>query len=181
MTTAVAEPLTVSSGAELINAVIAKSGPARRPATDMDDLAAVLRRCLAIDHGLHTRERLGGSRFDVVITGADDKARAVVAAMDEIQGGCAGVLVNPGPGWFYWLVPPGSADRWAPHPHAVCLGASHTIKLPPLNHQAPPGPYWYRPLASDRRVPAGPLWDLLAKFQPGSPPHRALADRGITA
>ncbi|MEU0744748.1 hypothetical protein [Streptomyces sp. NPDC006134] len=119
----------------------------------------------------------GGNLSDVVITSAGLQVRRAVAVMDQAQGGCGPVAEDPENGWLYWLVPPGSADRWAPRSHAVCLGAPHMITLPSLNRTAPPGPYWCRPSASDRLVPLGPLRKAPEQFRPEPAPHAALAAR----
>ncbi|WP_238431645.1 hypothetical protein [Streptomyces cavernae] len=151
------------------------------PAADMADLAEVIRTLMAVEARRDTRVRLGGNLFDVVITSSSMQARAAVARMDEIQGGCGPVIENPEHGWFYWLVPPGPSDQWEPHTHAVCLGAPHTMILPSLNRRVPPGPFWVRPSASDRLVPTGPLREALAQFRPEPTPHAALAVQlGIT-
>ncbi|MEV7676433.1 hypothetical protein [Streptomyces sp. NPDC088752] len=177
MSTAAAErPVLVDPTAEqLLSLVDAKAGPVRRPPADMGDLTTLVRTFMGVVLGRPTRERLGGDLFDVVITAADDRARAAVAAMDEVQGGCGGVVEDPAAGWLYWLVPPGSAGRWQPHPYAVCLSTPYKITLPPLNRTAPPGPYWYRPAARDRLVPAGPLWKALEHHRPEPTPHAPLA------
>lgn len=169
------------TGAEVMQHLVASADEPREPAADMADLAEVIRTLLAVEARRDTRVRLGGNLFDVVITSSGVQARGAVALMDEIQGGCGPVIEDPESGWFYWLVPPGSADRWTPHSHAVCLGAPHTITLPALNRSAPPGPYWFRPSASDRLVPTTPLAEALAQLRPEPTPHTALAARlGIT-
>lgn len=161
--------------------LVASAGAASEPTADMADLADVVRSLLAVQTYRDTRVRLGGGLFDVVITSAGAQARSAVALMDKIQDGCGPVIEDPDDGWLYWLVPSGSVDRWAPHSHAVCLGAPHTITLPSLNRTAPPGPYWHRPPASDRLVPPSPLREALAQLEPEPTPHAALADRlGIT-
>lgn len=160
---------------EMFSHAVAKSGPAREPAADMNDLAVVLRSLMGVMRGHSTRESLGGDLFDVVITSSGPQARAAVAAMDELQGGCGGVIDDPDPGWSYWLVPPDSARKWEPHPYAVCLSSPHRLTLPPLNRTAPPGPYWYRRPARDRLIPAGPLWSLLAQLRPEPTPHEPLS------
>ncbi|MFC8015791.1 hypothetical protein [Streptomyces cinereoruber] len=177
MSAATVEPLTDPSGAEVMASLVARSGPGQEPAVDMEDLAEALRALLGVEAGCDTRVRLGGNLFDVVITGSGAQAHAAVAAMDKIQGGCGPVIEDPANGWLYWLVPPGSTAKWEPHPYAVCLGAPHSITLPPLERTAPPGPYWLRPSASDRLVPAGPLWGLLAQLRPDPTPHELLAAR----
>lgn len=141
---------------------------------DMQDLAARIRAYLDIADQREVRMPLGGSLFDVVISGrASD---AMVAAMDEIQLGTAGpVIADPDNGWLYWLVPPGTTARWDPHPYGVCLGAPYVLTLPPLAHNAPPGPYWLRPCASDRLVPPGPLRGLLERFVPTPTPHESIS------
>lgn len=151
-------------------------------AEGMEDLTMRLRAWLGLENQRPTRMPLGGAMFDVVITAAGDESRAAVAAMDRVQvNGCGPVIEDSArDGWMesgltYWLVPPGSAQRWDFHPHAVCLGAPHTLTLPVLSRVAPPGPYWLRPCVSDRLVPAAPLRDLLSRFQPPAVP-RALID-----
>lgn len=171
----------MQTGAEAMQHLVESAGAARQPAADMADLAEVIRTLLAVEARRDTRVRLGGNLFDVVITGSGFQARGAVALMDEIQGGCGPVIEDPASGWFYWLVPPGSADRWERHSHAVCLGSPHTITLPSLNRTAPPGPYWLRPSASDRLVPTEPLREALAQIRPEPAPHAALAaELGIT-
>ncbi|MGW0916758.1 hypothetical protein ACWD1Z_34320 [Streptomyces sp. NPDC002784] len=164
-------------GADIVQHLVETVGAASRPAADMADLAAMIRTLLAVEAGRDTRVRLGGHLFDVVITGSGVQARCAVALMDEIQGGCGPVIEAPESGWFYWLVPPGSSRSWQPHTHAVCLGAPHTITLPSLNRTVPPGPYWFRPSASDRLVPTGPLREALAQLRPEPTPHAELAAR----
>ncbi|MEU8810738.1 hypothetical protein ACN6K5_006306 [Streptomyces violaceoruber] len=177
--TSPAEPL--SKGERMMQRLVQSAGGASEPAADMADLAEVVRSLLAVQTYRDTRVRLGGGLFDVVITSSSAQARFVVALMDEIQDGCGPVIEDPGNGWLYWLVPPGSAGQWEPHSHAVCLGAPHTITLPSLNRTGPPGPFWLRPPASDRLVPLGPLCEALAQLSPEPTPHAALADRlGIT-
>ncbi|MFJ8201109.1 hypothetical protein [Streptomyces sp. NPDC096152] len=169
------------TAAQVMQHLVDSAGPAQEPAADMADLAQVIRTLLGVQAGRDTRVHLGRNLFDVVITGSGLQARAAVALMDQVQGGCGPVIEDPESGWFYWLVPPGSSARWAPHDHAVCLGAPHTITLPSLNRRVPPGPYWHRPSASDRLVPTGPLRDALARFRPEPTPHAALTNRlGIT-
>ncbi|MEU8540872.1 hypothetical protein AB0C52_12945 [Streptomyces sp. NPDC048717] len=147
----------------------------RQPAADMRDLADVVRTLLGVQAGEPTRASLGGALFDAVVTSSSPRAHDAVALMDSIQGGC-GPVIDYGD-FFYWLVPPGSAARWAPHEHALCLGAPHTITLPPPGRTAPPGPYWLRQHRRDRLVPADPLWGIIAQLQPEPSPHTALADR----
>lgn len=165
------------TGSAMMQHLVESSGGGRKLAADMADLAELIRTLLAVEARRDTRVRLGGNLFDVVITGSGVQARAVVAVMDQVQGLCGPVIEDPEPGWLYWLVPPGSADRWTSHPHAVCLGAPHTITLPPLNRAMPPGPYWLRPSASDRLVPTGPLCQALTRLRPEPTPHAALAAR----
>ncbi|MEU4095938.1 hypothetical protein [Streptomyces sp. NPDC026673] len=145
------------------------------PQDDMHDLAARIRAYLDIAEQREARMPLGGSLFDVVITGAGDAA-AMVAAMDEIQLGSSGpVIADPDRGWLYWLVPPGTTARWEPHTYGVCVGAPHILTLPPLARDVPPGPYWLRPCVSDRLVPPNPLRDLLERFRPMPTPHASFA------
>ncbi|MEU9355022.1 hypothetical protein AB0D65_29510 [Streptomyces griseoloalbus] len=170
------------TGTEIMQHLVQSAGAAREPAADMADLAEVIRTLMAVEARRDTRVRLGGNLFDVVITGSCPEAYAAVALMDKIQGGCGPVIEDPESGWLYWLVPPGSASQWAPHSHAVCLSAPHTITLPTLHRTMPPGPYWHRPSASDRLVPTGPLREALAQLRPEPTPHAALAARlGITS
>ena len=169
------------TGAQAMRELIEPAGSTQGPAEDMKDLADLIRTLLHVDARQDTRIRLGGNLFDVVITGSGLQARAAVALMDSIQGGCGPVIEDPESGWFYWLVPPGSSSQWASHPHGVCIGAPHTITLPSLNRTEPPGPYWLRPSASDRLVPIGPLREALAQLRPEPTPHAALAARlGVT-
>ncbi|MFK0159150.1 hypothetical protein ACIQVK_44655 [Streptomyces sp. NPDC090493] len=166
---------TLPTGAEMMQHLVESAGAARQPAADMADLAELIRTLLAVHERRDTRIRLGGNLFDVVITSSGLQARGAVALMDEIQGGCGPVIEDPENGWFYWLVPPGSCAQWEPHTHAVCLGAPYTITLPSLNRTLPPGSYWFRPSASDRLVPTGPLREALAQIRPEPTPHAALA------
>lgn len=167
----------IRTQAEMVQALDGAAGAAREPAVGMADLAMAVRAFLAVEAQSAARVRLGGNLFDVVITGSGVQEWSAVAVMDEVQGGCGPVIEDPVNGWLYWLVPPGSCARWAWHGHAVCLGAPHTITLPPLSRRVPPGPYWLRPSASDRLVPVGPLRDALARFRPGPAPHAALTAR----
>ncbi|WP_308401064.1 hypothetical protein [Streptomyces sp. AC512_CC834] len=163
------------TGARMVQHLADSAGPAHEPAADMSGLAQMIRALLAVEARCDTAVRLGGNLFDAVITGSGAQARAAVALMDEVQDGCGPLIADPKYGWLYWLVPPGSADRWEPHSHAVCLGAPHTITLRSLNRTAPPGPYWLRPSASDRLVPTGPLREAVAQLRPEPAPHAALA------
>jgi hypothetical protein len=165
------------TGAEMMQHLVESAAAAREPAADMADLAEVIRTLLAVEARQDTRVRLGGGLFDVVITSSGVEARFAADLMDEVQAGCGPVIEDPEGGWLYWLVPPGSAGRWEPHAHAVCLGAPHTVTLPSLDGRQPPGPYWFRPPASDRLVPVGPLREVLARLRPEPSPHAALAAR----
>jgi hypothetical protein len=176
----VTAPVEELTGAQMMQHLVESAGAARQPAADMADLAEVTRTLLAVEARRDTRVRLGGNLFDVVITSSGVQARAAAAVMDQVQGRCGPVIEDPEAGWLYWLVPPGSASRWTPHSHAVCLGAPHTITLPSLNRTAPPGPYWFRPPASDRLIPTVPLCRALAQFRPEPTPHADLAARGIS-
>ncbi|MFE5940541.1 hypothetical protein ACFQ69_34895 [Streptomyces sp. NPDC056470] len=141
----------------------------------MADLAELLRALLGVTARQDTRVRLGGNLFDVVVTSSGVQARAAAALMDKVQGGCGPVVEDTRDGLLYWLVPPGTADGWEPHTHAVCLGAP-----PSLGSTTPPrvpGPYWFRPSASDRLVPAAPLREALARLRPEPTPHDAFAGR----
>ncbi|MFF8989159.1 hypothetical protein ACF09H_04135 [Streptomyces sp. NPDC014983] len=175
MTTAV-----LPTQAEMMRAADEAVGAAREPAADMADLAEAIRALFKVEARRDARVHLGGSLFDVVVTSSGLEAQSAAVVMDEVQGGCGPVIEDPENGWLYWLVPPGSSERWTWHGHAVCLGAPHTIRLPSLNRRVPPGPYWFRPPASDRLVPVEPLRDTLARFRPMPTPHNPLAARGIT-
>lgn len=142
---------------------------------DMADLAARVRALLELDTGRGTRVPLGGDLFDVVITGGGAEGHAVAVLMDGIQRGCGPVIDDPGTGWLYWLVPPGSAEAWEPHGHAVCVGDPHTITLPALSRLTSPGPHWLRPCASDRLVPTKPLRRAVDRCRPVSAPQSALS------
>ncbi|MFE1206303.1 hypothetical protein ACFW5V_31970 [Streptomyces sp. NPDC058762] len=166
------------TGKEMMQRLVQRgSAVSREPAADMADLAEVIRTLLAVEARRDTRVRLGGNLFDVVITGSGPEAYAAAELMDEVQGGCGPVIEDPESEWLYWLVPPGSAGRWAPHSHAVCLGAPHTITLPSLNRNRPPRPYWFRRSTSDRLVPTGPLREALTHLRPEPTPHAALEAR----
>lgn len=166
---------------EAVQRMVECPGTAGESAVDMADLADLIRTLLTVEARQDALVRLGGNLFDVVITSAGIQGRGAVALMDEIQGGCGPVIEDPATGWLYWLVPPGSSGRWAPHSHAVCLGAPHTITLPSLHRTVPPGPYWLRPSASERLVPTEPLREALAQLRPEPTPHAPLtAWLGIT-
>ncbi|MFE7624462.1 hypothetical protein [Streptomyces sp. NPDC057509] len=167
--------LQAPTSGEIIERLDVAAGPDRQPAVDMADLAARLRALLSVEAQQETCLRLGGGLFEVVITGAD-RAGEALERMDVQQGGCGPVIQDP-TGWLYWLVPPGTRQRWAWHPHAVCLGEPHTLTLPPLDRNAPPGPYWLRPPRGDRLVPADPLRQALMLVGPEPAPHRELAAR----
>ncbi|MER5737347.1 hypothetical protein ABT117_16935 [Streptomyces sp. NPDC002262] len=178
MSASVAEPLEFESASELMNYVVRESaGSVREPAPDMADLASVIRALLDLNGGQSTRVPLGGGLFDAVITAAGPASRAVADLMDQIQNGCGPVIEDPENGLVYWLVPPGSAERWAPHSHAVCLGAPYKITLPALHRTVPPGAYWLRPETKDRLVPVGPLRQALDEHQPEPAPHADFAAR----
>ncbi|MET9879759.1 hypothetical protein ABZZ36_34865 [Actinacidiphila glaucinigra] len=142
---------------------------------DMGDLAARNRAYVDLAEQREVRMPLGGTLFDVVITGNGDAA-ALVAAMDEIQLGVSGpVIADPDRGWLYWLVSPGTTARREPHTYGVCVGAPHILTLPPLARDVPPGPYWLRPCVSDRLVPPVPLRGILDRFRPVPIPHESIA------
>ncbi|MEU1863668.1 hypothetical protein [Streptomyces gardneri] len=158
--------------------VDASGGPGER-APDMEHLAEVFRSLLGGAANRDTSVRLGGSCFDVVVTSSGVQASAAVTFMDKVQGGCGPVVEDTRDGLFYWLVPPGTTGRWEPHTHAVCLGAPFAIMLPSLKTTtlpSTPGPYWLRPSASDRLVPAASLWQVLDRLRPEPTPHAAFAD-----
>ncbi|MGV9456358.1 hypothetical protein [Streptomyces sp. NPDC003635] len=162
--------------AQVMQNLIENAGEPCQPASDMADLAELIRTLMAVQARRDSRVPLGGNLFDVVITSSGLQARGAVALMDAIQDGCGPVIEDPDNSWFYWLVPPGSSSHWEAHSHAVCLGAPHTITLPSLNRHVPPGPYWFRPCASDRLVPLGPLRETLAQLRPEPAPHAALTN-----
>jgi hypothetical protein len=168
----------------MMQSLVDAAGTPGMPAPDMADLAELLRTLLGVAAREDTRVRLGGNLFDVVVTSSGVQARAAAALMDQVQGGCGPIVEDTRDGLFYWLVPPGTTSRWEPHTHAVCLGAPFKIMLPSLDRTAPPstpGPYWFRPSASDRLVPAAPLWEALTQCRPEPTPHAAFADRlGLT-
>jgi hypothetical protein len=155
--------------------LIGRAGVAQQPATDMHDLARLVRALLTLDRDREGRSPPGGDRYDVVITGGGAEGRAVAAVLDEVQDGCGPVISDPDTGWLYWLVPPGSSRTWEAHPHAVCIGADYTLTLPAWNRTRPPGPYWLRLPAADRLVPAQPLRELLTRFRPKPEPHAWVA------
>ncbi|MFD4376810.1 hypothetical protein [Streptomyces sp. NPDC058486] len=96
------ERLVVSSGAELMDHMVAKvSVQARKPADDLADLSRVLRAFLGVHRGESARVPLGGGLFDVVITSAGVRARSAVDRMDWIQTGCGPVVEDPDAGWLY--------------------------------------------------------------------------------
>lgn len=166
---------TARSASWLVPELVDAESPTGPVAVDMADLAARVRALLDLDTGRGTRVPLGGDLFDVVITGGGVEGHAVAVLMDEVQRGCGPVIDDPGGGWLYWLVPPGSAEAWKPHDHAVCVGASHTITLPALSSRTSPGPYWLRPCASDRLVPTKPLRRAVDRCRPVPAPHSALS------
>ncbi|MFD9072283.1 hypothetical protein [Streptomyces lasiicapitis] len=144
-------------------------------AADMADLATRVRNLMDLQSRRPSCLPLGGNLFDVVTTASGEAARAIVQLMDEVQiDGCGPVIEDPVRSWLYWLVPPGSSARWAPHQYGTCLGQPYQIVLPPIDQAEPPGAYWLRPFKSDRLVPPGPLWDLLDRFQPTPAPHEVL-------
>lgn len=149
--------------------------PARQPAVDMQDLAARVRALFSIREEQDSRMPLGGAMFDVVVTGGGYLGRAAVAHMDEVQlGTCGPVIEDPDGGWLYWLVPPGTASSWEHHSYGVCIGSPHTLTMPVLSRNAPPGPYWLRPCASDRLIPPVPLRALLNRLCLQPAPHEGL-------
>ncbi|MGW1071658.1 hypothetical protein [Streptomyces sp. NPDC002537] len=50
------------------------------------------------------------------------------------------VIAEPSHGWYYALVPPGTAREW--RPPLECLGPSHSIAVPPPHRTGPPGIHW---------------------------------------
>ncbi|MGX1029227.1 hypothetical protein RKD38_003908 [Streptomyces ambofaciens] len=120
---------------------------------------------------------LGGRLFDVVITVGGEMGSRVITMMDEIEcddrgagePACGPVIEDPDHGWLFWLVPPGTSERWQPHGDAACLGQPHVLSLPPLSRTRPPGVFWRRRLRGDRLVSPAPLYDL---FDRASGPGR---------
>ncbi|WP_399932227.1 hypothetical protein [Streptomyces kanamyceticus] len=144
-------------------------------AADMGDLATRVQNLMALTRGRPACLPLGGALFDVVATASGDAARAIVHLLDDVQlDGCGPVIEDPVRSWLYWLVPPGTSERWEPHQYAICLGRPHQIVLPPLAQADPPGAYWLRPFKSDRLVPPLPLRGFLDSFQPAPVPHEVL-------
>ncbi|MFC8715269.1 MULTISPECIES: hypothetical protein [unclassified Streptomyces] len=152
------------------------------------DLTGRIRDLMALhwQHGLQLP--LGGAYCDIVVTASGPEAYAVVTLMDQIQhtgneraDACGPVIEDPERSWLVWLVPPGTAETWAPHRYAMCLGRPYTVSLPALTVTEPPSPFWLRPCRGDRLVPPGPLWDLLARFRPGPTPHEALLGSVLAA
>ncbi|MFD0416861.1 hypothetical protein [Streptomyces sp. NPDC127108] len=144
-------------------------------ASDMSDLATRVRNLMDLQGNRSTCLPLGGALFDVVTTASGDAARTIVRLMDEVQiDGCGPVIEDPVRSWLYWLVPPGSSARWAPHQYGACLGQPYRIVLPPIPQVDPPGAFWLRPFQSDRLVPPAPLRDFLDAFQPSPVPHEVL-------
>ncbi|MGW6458359.1 hypothetical protein ACWF94_21010 [Streptomyces sp. NPDC055078] len=84
---------------------------------------------------------------------------------------------TPNHPWLYWLVPPGTSSWWEPHPYAVCVGAPHTIMLPPLGRRGPDGggSYWLRPWQQTVLVrPVTLRQALLDIHRSGPSPHAAM-------
>ncbi|WP_328406477.1 hypothetical protein OHS70_38585 (plasmid) [Streptomyces sp. NBC_00390] len=118
---------------------------------------------------------LGGGLFDIVITAGGTPGHAAVAAMDEIQlGTCGPVVEIPEASLLYWLVPPGTCGQWAHHNFGLCLGAPLTLELPKLRRTRPPGRHWLRPCRSDRLVPPLQLRRVLDESRPGPAPYDAV-------
>lgn len=156
---------------------------------DMDHLAARVRALMGCQQGGVLQLPLGGRFFDIVVTASGLAARGVVRLMDEVQSSpkdtpdapsCGPVIEDPRRGWLIWLVPPGTSDHWAPVRFATCLGAPHTVALPPLEQAEPPGPYWLRRMRTDRLVPPGPLREHLDQFRPGPVPHETLLGSALS-
>ncbi|MEV8544440.1 hypothetical protein [Streptomyces sp. NPDC051572] len=160
------------STAATIRELIDSAAPARQVAPNIAGLSELIPTLL--DRRQDTRVRLGGNLFDVVVSGGGAEGRIVATVLDEAQGRCGPVIHDPDRGWLYWLVPPGSSRLWAPHTHGVCIGAPHTITVPPLDQVQPPGPHWLRPCAGNRLVPTPALRELLSHLRPEPSPHTAL-------
>lgn len=154
---------------------------ASQVASDMGDLAHRVRSLMALQSGQTAQLPLGGRFFDIVITANGPDAYSAVRVLDSIQhsgaeraDACGPVIEDTRRGWYIWLVPPGTSDRWEPHRYGMCLGRPYSLALPALTAAEPPGPYWLRPCRGDRLVPAAALREQLDLFQPGPVPHETL-------
>ncbi len=66
--------------------------------------------------------------------------RAAVEAFLGQAGIDSAVIAQPPYGWYYALVPPGTAQSWkAP---CECFGISHSIAVPAPHRADPPGVHW---------------------------------------
>ncbi|MFE0130173.1 hypothetical protein ACFWY6_01025 [Streptomyces sp. NPDC059037] len=146
-------------------------------ATDMADLAELIRALLAADEGKSLEVPIGGNLFDVAVIAAGSAGEAVVAELDVRQGphGCGPVMRDPDGPWLYLLVPPGTSRRWQ-HELAPCLGSGRIV-LPPLHRHAPPGRYWVRSRRETHLVGPQMLGQALDRHRPSpvAEPGRGLA------
>ncbi|MFF0450212.1 hypothetical protein ACFYT4_28135 [Streptomyces sp. NPDC004609] len=153
------------------------SGPVGPVARDMVDLAQRVRALMSTDAGQEAVVPLGGRLFDVAVSAAGEAGHAVAATIDLWHPqGCGPVIAEPERPWLYWLLPPGTTARWAHHPYAVCVGAPATIRVPPLDRQAPDAgrSYWLRPCQSRYLVGPAMLRRALHEHRPLPAPHRAM-------
>ncbi|GAA0472661.1 hypothetical protein ACFQ2B_03700 [Streptomyces stramineus] len=65
-------------------------------------------------------------------------------------------------GWYYALVPPGTAEGW--DGDALCIGSSHSIAVPAPHRTDPPGVHWLLPPPEGERMlcDAYAVWQLTA-------------------
>lgn len=122
-----------------------------------------------------------GRHFDVVITTSVESGAALLDAMDAVQpGGCGPVIGERGRPWLYWVVPPRTSTWWD-NTFGACVSIPWKILFPPLDHQAPPGPYWVRPYSYYRLVGPHLLADTLDRVQPELTPYASRAPAGGVA
>ncbi|MFF0386899.1 hypothetical protein [Streptomyces sp. NPDC004286] len=155
---------------------------------DMGSLADRIRQIAHLTAGEAMHLPLGGNFFDAVVTASSAETTSAISALDDIQrlgtdswNACGPVIEDPERALLYWLVPPGTSERWQPHDYATCFGRPHRITLPPLARTKPPGIHWRRPCRADRLVPVAPLRDQLDRLQPPPVPHDALLGPGLAA
>lgn len=139
---------------------------------DWSDLAAVVRRLQRVAY-VPTVVPLG-TYFDVVVTEAGNAGKELLRLMDAHPGGCGPVIAEKDRPWMYWVVPPGTRERWN-NIFGVCLSAPWRIPFPPTFHERPEGPYWLRPYRADRRVGPRHLSDALDQVRPVRAPYEALS------
>ncbi|MFD5425339.1 hypothetical protein [Streptomyces sp. NPDC127084] len=133
-----------------------------------------------MDANEETCVMLGGTLFDVVMTGGEDVGPAMVAAVDAaLPPGCGPVIADPSGPWLYWLVKPGTARVWAGHQYGLCLSAPMAVRLPPLTHFVPTaegGCYWLHSPVGLRLTDPVALRSALNAYKPGPCPYEALAE-----